>query len=131
MRAMLDNNARALADIQKPAQKIAVGENGTNQSGMGWNDWGGSNPGNWNNECAANGFRGHLGAANYLFIDGHVKSLRPTQTIQPFNMWGSFHTPNNSVPPVDACVNDTNINCDITDDDALGGLRTLERTYAG
>lgn len=32
-------------------------------------------------------FAGHLGRSNYLFADGHVKSLRPLQTIQGTNMW--------------------------------------------
>ncbi|HEX8552211.1 MAG TPA: DUF1559 domain-containing protein [Abditibacteriaceae bacterium] len=32
-------------------------------------------------------FAGHLGRSNFLFADGHVKSLRPMQTIQDVNMW--------------------------------------------
>ena len=32
-------------------------------------------------------FSGHLQTANYLFADGHVKSLRPMATISPTNMW--------------------------------------------
>ena len=30
---------------------------------------------------------GHLSTANYLFADGHVKSMRPLQTIQGDNLW--------------------------------------------
>jgi prepilin-type processing-associated H-X9-DG protein len=38
-------------------------------------------------------FAGHLGRSNYLFADGHVKSLRPMQTIQGDNMWYRTNTP--------------------------------------
>lgn len=30
---------------------------------------------------------GHLGTGNFLFCDGHVKSLKPTQTVTPTCMW--------------------------------------------
>ncbi len=32
-------------------------------------------------------FRGHNGRVNFLFADGHVKSLKPTATASPVNMW--------------------------------------------
>lgn len=32
-------------------------------------------------------FTGHLGTSNYLFADGHVKAMRPMQTIQGANLW--------------------------------------------
>ena len=32
-------------------------------------------------------FTGHLGTTNYLFADGHVKSMRPMQTIAGANLW--------------------------------------------
>ncbi|BCM88786.1 hypothetical protein IAD21_00628 [Abditibacteriota bacterium] len=32
-------------------------------------------------------YSGHLSTANYLFADGHVKSLRPLATLAPTNMW--------------------------------------------
>jgi prepilin-type N-terminal cleavage/methylation domain-containing protein/prepilin-type processing-associated H-X9-DG protein len=34
-------------------------------------------------------FKGHTGASNYLFADGHVKALRPTQTYRAgtYNYW--------------------------------------------
>ncbi|HEX9996360.1 MAG TPA: DUF1559 domain-containing protein [Abditibacterium sp.] len=32
-------------------------------------------------------FTGHLGTSNYLFADGHVKALRPLQTIAGANLW--------------------------------------------
>ena len=38
--------------------------------------------GNWNWGQVAHG-----GRWNCLFCDGHVKALKPTQTITPFNRW--------------------------------------------
>jgi len=38
-------------------------------------------------------FAGHLGRSNYLFADGHVKALRPLQTITDVNMWYRTHEP--------------------------------------
>jgi len=32
-------------------------------------------------------FKGHLGMSNFLFCDGHVKSLKPIATMIPTNMW--------------------------------------------
>ena len=32
-------------------------------------------------------FKGHLGTLNWLFADGHVKSMKPTATGSPVNMW--------------------------------------------
>jgi prepilin-type N-terminal cleavage/methylation domain-containing protein/prepilin-type processing-associated H-X9-DG protein len=30
---------------------------------------------------------GHLGNSNYLFVDGHVKAMKPLATATPVNMW--------------------------------------------
>lgn len=38
-------------------------------------------------------FRNHLQTSNWLFADGHVKSLRPAATITPVNLWNSKNTP--------------------------------------
>ena len=32
-------------------------------------------------------FAGHLTRSNWLFADGHVRSLRPTQTCQGVDIW--------------------------------------------
>ena len=32
-------------------------------------------------------FSGHLGTTNLLFADGHVKSMRPTASLNPKNLW--------------------------------------------
>jgi prepilin-type N-terminal cleavage/methylation domain-containing protein/prepilin-type processing-associated H-X9-DG protein len=38
-------------------------------------------------------FTGHSGRSNYLFADGHVKALRPLQTIEGANMWYRTKSP--------------------------------------
>lgn len=38
-------------------------------------------------------FAGHLGRSNYLFADGHVKALRPLQTVAGVNMWYRDNAP--------------------------------------
>ena len=38
-------------------------------------------------DVANRSFKGHLGQVNFLFCDGHVKSLKPTATGTPVNMW--------------------------------------------
>ncbi len=87
---------RTLSYIQEPASKIMVsertaGENGgVNQDGLGWRDWDGT--GNFSFHTDAR--NSHNGLFNCLFCDGHVKSLRPTDTAgtgtSP-NMWGCFN----------------------------------------
>ncbi|RYG64094.1 DUF1559 domain-containing protein [bacterium] len=32
-------------------------------------------------------FKGHLGTSNFLFMDGHVKAMKPIATGTPVNMW--------------------------------------------
>ena len=38
-------------------------------------------------------FAGHLSTSNYLFADGHVKSLKPGATITPIVMWNRDNPP--------------------------------------
>ncbi|MFN3653609.1 MAG: DUF1559 domain-containing protein [Armatimonadota bacterium] len=38
-------------------------------------------------------FTGHSGRSNYLFADGHVKALKPSQTYQPINLWYRDNSP--------------------------------------
>ena len=45
-------------------------------------------------------FQGHLGTTNFLFADGHVKSMRPTVTVQNTNLWNV----NSSVPAAGTAV---------------------------
>ncbi len=113
-----------LSHIEKPSQKIMLSEMGNVvNSGYAFPGWVGANGNRW----ATFGFAGHLNTANYLFLDGHVKALRPTKTMSDFNMWGAFN--NNTVGNDDDCTTVWEINCDTPDAAALAGIATLEAKY--
>jgi prepilin-type N-terminal cleavage/methylation domain-containing protein/prepilin-type processing-associated H-X9-DG protein len=59
---------------------------------------------------------GHLGTANYLFVDGHVKALRPMQTIRERNMWYRM----GSIPALTPANNRDNV---------ANSLRALEARF--
>ena len=67
----------ALGDLRAAAQVILVGE---------CRNRGNADPEFWDN-TADTQFFSHLGQTNFLFCDGHVKSLKPNQTSVPVNMW--------------------------------------------
>ena len=73
----------AIADISSSASVILAGESGNTGRG---------DPEYWDNNADMT-VRNHLASTNWLFVDGHVKSLKPTQTLTP-NMWNIT----NSVP---------------------------------
>lgn len=75
----VSGNGVALAQIESSAQVILVGENTTRNEPEFW-------------DTPDLTFQGHLGMTNFLFCDGHVKSLKPTATGTPVNLW----TVNNS-----------------------------------
>ena len=74
----------ALSSVDSPAQCIMVLEyKGTR------------NDGNFYSPSPAGGmdFTNHLGTANFLFVDGHVKALKTTATIAGgVNMWANVPT---------------------------------------
>ena len=76
----------ALAQIAYPATCIEVGEthanNGNRQDPEFWSD----------NDDMTN--INHSGRTNYLFCDGHVKTMIPTATGAPINMWNVTNTTN-------------------------------------
>jgi prepilin-type N-terminal cleavage/methylation domain-containing protein/prepilin-type processing-associated H-X9-DG protein len=73
----------ALGAVERPAELIFFGENGT---------WryeiyiAGYNPANAN--AIPEVYGGHSGMGNYIFGDGHAKAMKPTATGRPINMWG-------------------------------------------
>ena len=83
IRPMSRVTGAALGDITSPSQCILVSEySGTN-----------TDP---DTETATDAvFQGHLGTTNFLFADGHVKSMRPTLTVQGTNMWSINSTNTN------------------------------------
>ena len=49
------------------------------------------------------GLQGHLGTTNFLFMDGHVKSLKPTATGSPICMWTINNADSNTATAPSAC----------------------------
>lgn len=78
-------------------------------------------------------YAGHLGTANYLYGDGHVKSLLPTKTGTPVNQWGrgrkADQTPGS--PGCDDAKWDglQRINCDEVETSMVDGLNALQQKY--
>jgi len=91
------NSTTLLNDIQNPATLFLVGE--TDGAGYVLNNANGNgpNPPILSPDCGGCDFRvagshtdlfaGHLTRSNWLFADGHVRSLRPTQTCQGTDLW--------------------------------------------
>jgi prepilin-type N-terminal cleavage/methylation domain-containing protein/prepilin-type processing-associated H-X9-DG protein len=75
-----------IAFINEPSSRIVICDS-TYEWGVMYVDW--LAPGR--HDMRDNGFAGHTGVMNCLFIDGHVKGLKPTQTTTPVNMWGSMN----------------------------------------
>ena len=74
--------AHSAASILEPVTRVAVVDGaGNGESGFGWADWG---AGNFAGNVRAN----HTGRLNCLLLDGHVKALKPTQTVSSGSMLG-------------------------------------------
>ena len=85
---------RALSEIVAPSRSIVVCEmqkspyvafNVERPTSPSYNDAG--KGGGLANGYGDMLFAGHIGTSNYLFADGHVKSLRPLATGTPQNLW--------------------------------------------
>ena len=77
---MTQNYGAAAAEVNFPATTIMVGE-ALNRQDPEYFD-------NYNDMRMQN----HLGTTNFLFADGHVKSLKPVATGTPLNMWNMTNT---------------------------------------
>ena len=79
----LNPPATPLAQLANPATCIEVSEVSTTTR---------RDPDNWSDtgEVPIN----HSGRSNYLFCDGHVKTMIPTSTGSPVNMWNANNTTN-------------------------------------
>ena len=87
-----DGGGRSLAELNSSAQTILVGENAgprTEPEFWGVNDFSPTDTPSFGVR-----FTNHLSTSNYLFADGHVKSLRATATGTPINMWNITNTTN-------------------------------------
>lgn len=84
----------SVAQIPSPSQVISVVEFwhcpyvafNVDKGNQNYND-GGTGGGNYATGYSDFLFAGHMNTSNYLFADGHVKALRPTQTASGVNMW--------------------------------------------
>jgi prepilin-type N-terminal cleavage/methylation domain-containing protein/prepilin-type processing-associated H-X9-DG protein len=67
---------------------------------------------------------GHLATANYLYFDGHVKSLGPVRTGTPLNQWGKAA---GACPGFESA--ETEINCDTPDSALTAQLAAVADKY--
>ncbi len=125
-RIMHDNTKISLAVIDKPAQKVLVGEcdapfemffvGSPNQSS--------------NNDFPDQMFSGHLSTTNILFADGHVKALKPTMTMRDINMFGGFDDQGGGPGVCADWWGDTSVNCDTPSAGAMKHLQALEQKFS-
>ncbi len=117
----------SLAFIKSPSSKIVISENRVRNNHMMYHD-------ETVADMAANNFAGHLGTMNCLFVDGHVKSMRPAATATPLNMWGTMKD-NTSTPGGDCDTTDNGtmeakgINCDEVSQTQVDGMTALAKKY--
>ena len=77
----------SLSQVGSSAQVLMIGETNSGvPTGSPRRD-----PDYWTNDTDML-TQGHLGTSNWLFCDGHVKSLRPVATGTPLNMWNVDNT---------------------------------------
>lgn len=115
-------SVQSQAAIDAPASKILVAElRNQNWTDYASNWWNGAMPGNWGNS-----FAGHSGVANYLFGDGHVKSMKPSRTATPFNMWGGMASGGGYTSP--ACTS-TSVNCDTPEPALVDGMNYVDSIF--
>ena len=86
----LYNGGRSMASVNAPAQKILVGESFYDQPIATYGDSGNDSWSDNGHGYDPGAFAKHMGFTNCLFFDGHVKSMKPTATMTPLNMWGRF-----------------------------------------
>jgi prepilin-type N-terminal cleavage/methylation domain-containing protein/prepilin-type processing-associated H-X9-DG protein len=79
--AWIFNNPLPMASLADPADRIMLSEE-TN----GHNDYVGAIWGNGSGNYLV-GFAGHSGTMNVAYADGHVKAMRPTQTVSNKLQW--------------------------------------------
>jgi len=133
--------AVALAAINAPASKILVterwgrhgGQNSpgctaapANQDGIGWSDWDDTGMGSgYSYGCELTAFHSKL--SDFLFCDGHVKSMNPVATAgingQP-NMWGGMRHNSAATGSYPACTQG-DINCDNPDPQQQAQLQAM------
>jgi prepilin-type N-terminal cleavage/methylation domain-containing protein/prepilin-type processing-associated H-X9-DG protein len=125
-------DADTIGFINEPAGKILMAES-YGEYGLAYPDWDNGNNG-FGDGASSRLFVGHTGFTNYLFCDGHAKSLRPTATAtltpSPVNMWGNFNGNNTADGPGCGAYNggtaQTNVNCDYPTPQLVATLAWLQ-----
>ncbi len=126
---------RALASLDSAATRIMVGEaniyepfdaNFEPRAGMYGTAY---NSGQFVIAGKVMVFAGHMDTTNYLFADGHVKSLRPTRTMTPVNMWGRFDPQSGATGPGCDGANYNDVNCEVPEPGILSKLAQAEDKY--
>ncbi|BCM92986.1 hypothetical protein IAD21_04871 [Abditibacteriota bacterium] len=74
------NSAQSLAAMPSTAQTILVSESNEGAAEFKFDLAS-------NRYAGIDGFAGHLQTVNFLFVDGHVKALKPVATGTPVNLW--------------------------------------------
>ncbi len=118
------DSTHALSEVAAASTKILVGETGAEQPGFGFEDW--LTPAQWG-QMAENGFMGHLGTGNFLFADGHVKALKPTNTVVPTNEYGWFE--GQSAADGTGCDEPFSVNCDATPPAVVNAVAALQNSW--
>jgi prepilin-type N-terminal cleavage/methylation domain-containing protein/prepilin-type processing-associated H-X9-DG protein len=112
----------SISFVNSPSQKIIICET-LNDFGAAYPDWSNNGFGG-----TTKLFAGHTGLMDCLFIDGHVKALKPTATATPVNMWGNMSSNSTSDGP--GCGNNVlNINCDAPTTALTNALATVQAEY--
>lgn len=111
----------SLAAVESSAQKIIFGELYVYSPEIGNRAWVNTE---WSTRC----FAKHLGTWNLTFADGHAKSMKPTATITPFNMWGRFNpqVATTADPNCGSAPNAENVNCNLPEPAVLADLGRLQ-----
>ena len=116
----------AMAFVAAPSSKILVGES-FGEYGLAFYDWTGDPTNGFGDGSSYRGFVNHGGRWNCLFIDGHVKTLLPSATATPLNMWGNFQT--NVLADGPGCGGGTmNVNCDKAPAALISQMQKLDKT---
>lgn len=83
-----DGIGKKLSAIDSPSQVVMVSESRDSRSRILVDDPMSS----WTGGCGVL-WAGHFGMANFLFVDSHVKALKPTHTATPVNLWATNNAP--------------------------------------
>ncbi|BDI32716.1 hypothetical protein CCAX7_47670 [Capsulimonas corticalis] len=112
------------SQIKEPATRIMVTEADSafrDDPGIVWDDWRDTY---FRDLVAAR----HVGRMNMIFMDGHVKALRPIQTVVNGSMWGYIYGSTQTDCPVGANWEDA-INCNDTNATIVQDLSLLDQKY--